>query len=320
MTDFVILPLEDNSGHNAIRGFNIDCSFDENSTFLDYVHFKNVDPKINWFLTDDWSLRLLGEGTANGCDNYLILGRPGGDYAKQLDLKMSIEVDIEIAVNFLKANPSVSSAVFGTIFLGKHQGQISTSDILDGCSWMARLDNKIVECSDPSVSYDDPIFDLTEYLTVTAFGKNGCYLITTNPTTIKHSSSLFGVCQKTGSKFITMPKNENFHNVFISHPVFSDNCTILPNDINPTHILTGDNTFKMTVYDTMKDLWGISTAPTVNVISNIPYTKEDNVYTFDFTNKEMGIINFSLDLGHSRVLSRFGNKYFPNHTMTIMRK
>jgi hypothetical protein len=320
MTDFVILPMEDNSGHNAIRGFNIDCSFDENCTFLDYVHFKNVDPKVNWFLADDWSLRLLGDGTANGCDNYLILGRPGGDYAKQLDLKMSVEVDVETAVNFLKANPSVSSAVFGTIFLGSNQGQISTSDILAGCSWMARLGGKIVECSDLNISYKEPIFDLTEYLTVTPFGKNGCYLITTNPSTIKHSASVFGVCKKTGSKFITMPKNEHFHNVFISHPLFSNNCTVLPNDITPSHILVGGNEFTMNIHDTMMDLWGISTAPTVNVISNIPYTKENNVYTFNFTNKEVGVINFGLDLGHSRILSRLSSKYFPNHTITVMRK
>jgi len=320
MTDFVILPIEDNSGHNAIRGFNVDCRFGEDSTFLDYIHFKNIEPKIDWFSADDWSLRLLGDGTSNGCDHYLVLGRPGGDYAKQLDLQMSVEVDVEVAVNFLKANPNVTTAIFGTIFIGDSRGQISNNDILAGCSWMARLDDKIVECSDPSITYTHDVFDLAEYLTVTQFGKNGCYLITTNPTTIKYNSNVFGVCRKTGSRFITLPRTSNFHNVFVSHPLFGDNCTVLPNDINPSHVLVSDNKFTMNIHDTMRDVWGISTAPTVNVISNIPYTKEDNVYTFDFTNKEVGVINVGMDLGHSRVLSRLNERYFPNHTITIMRK
>jgi hypothetical protein len=319
MTDFIILPRDDNSSHNIIRSVNVDFKFGEESKFKDYVNCRNQEPKITWFSADDWSLRLLGEGTNNGCNHYLILGRPGGDYAKQVDLKMSIEVDIEVAVSFLESHPEVSSAFFGTIFLDTTNGAISNSDILAGCSWMARLDGKIVECSDPTIAYERVNFDIYEYINVTPFGKNGTYLVTTNPSLVKYNSNVHGTCSKTGSKFVTLPKNTDFHNTFITHPLFDDTCTILPNDVFPTHVLVDDK-FTVEIYNSLLEVWGISSGPDMKVISNIPYTKNNNTYTFDFTNMTVGVIDFSLDLGHSQVLNRLNRKHFPNHTVTIMRK
>jgi hypothetical protein len=232
---------------------------------------------------------------------------------------MSVEVDVETAVKFLESHPEVSCAFFGTIFMGEFNGNISNSDILEGSSWMARLNGKIVECADPTIIYDKINYDVYEYISLTPFGKNGTHLITTNPSLITHNSNVMGTCSKTGSKFVTLPKNSDLHHMFTTHPLFDDTCTILPNDIFPSHVLVNDK-FTVEIYNSLLEGWGISSGPDMKVISNIPYTKVNNTYTFDFTNMNMGVVNFSLDLGHSQVLNVLNRKHFPSHTVTIMRK
>jgi hypothetical protein len=320
MADFLILPRIVDTAHDLIRSGNIDNRYNENTNFKGYVTSDNLHPKINWFSGEDWGLRLLGEGTLNGCNHYLILGRPGGDYSKQIELKMSVEVDLDIAVSFLNSHPNVSSVVFGTILLGNVQGPISNMDILDGCSWMSRLDNKLVECSDTSIQYENTSFEIMEYLVMTPFGNNGSYLITVNDTLLKFNPEVFGTCPKTGSRFFTFPKTSDTHKMFLKQPIFSDNCSTLPNDVFPTHAVVEGDSFSVEVYDTLLEKVGISTGPALDVISNIPYTKQEDKYVFDFTNKNIGVINFSFNLSKSKVIKTLNKSCFPDQIVTIIRK
>jgi len=320
MADFLILPRAVDTVHDLIRSGNIDNRYNETTKFKSYVSSDNLNPKINWFSNEDWGLRLLGEGTSNGCSHYLILGRPGSDYAKQLELKMSVEVDLNVAVSFLNSHPEVSSVVFGTILIGSVQGPISNMDILEGCTWMSRLDDKLVECSDPSIEYTNTSFDIMEYLVMTPFGNNGSYLITVNDTLLKFNPEVFGTCPKTGSTFFTFPKASDTHKLFLKQPIFSSNCNTLPNDVFPTHVLVDGDNFTVEVYDTLLEKIGISTGPTLDIISNIPYTKQDDKYTFDFANKNIGVINFSFNLGKSKVIKTLNKSCFPDQIVTIIRK
>jgi PDZ domain-containing secreted protein len=71
------------------------------------------------------------------CNHYLILGRPGGDYAKQVDLKMSIVVDIETAVSFLQSHPEV---------MGNGSKGVAQANALDG----NKIKFKVAETGGPS--------------------------------------------------------------------------------------------------------------------------------------------------------------------------
>lgn len=320
MADFVVLPTEHSSAHSIIRGSNIHLGTTGNFDYLDLVSTHQPKPHIGWFAADDWSLRLLGNGTRNGCEHFLVLGRPGSDYAQQLQLRMSVEVELDSPVQFLKQYPQTASVFFGTIILDQNSGQVSTMDLLHGCSWMARLGDKIVECNDPSITYTANQYDIAEYMTLTGFGNNGAYMITTNPTLIKFNSSVEGVCPKTMSKFVTLTPQAKLHKLFVKHCVFSDNCSTLPNDYFPTHVLVEGNKFNVNIADVLRERYGITTGPDLSVISNIPHVKNENGWTFDFTNCTTGIISFQLELGNSAILQKLDSDFFSNDVITVMRK
>lgn len=324
MPDFIVLPpLNESSSHYLIRRFathtfNNPQEFD----FDDFSSLKtlNENPVVNWFASNDLGLRLLGDGINNGCDTYLVLGRPGGKLLEQIELKMSAEIDTEIPVQFLKNNPKVVTVFYGSIIAPQISGSISNMDILKNSSWMAKMDGAVVECHDPSIRYEGASLNIFEYLTLSEFGTNGAYLITGNPEILNHNGNVGGRCSKTGSNYVMLSTSARFKRQNIKMPKFSSNCTAMPNKMLPTHILVDGDSFELEIFDVLKTSYGITTGPDIKVISNIPYTDNGDKLIFDFSGKDYGVINLEFQLGKSSLLQSLGPDFHQNQIITIVRK
>lgn len=326
MPDFIVLPpFDDNHNHFAVRMSSF-VSFDSSDTNPSFEHYTNAvaintKPRLNWFVTDDLSIRLIGNGTKSGAESFLLLGRPGDSIEGQLHLGLAKEVPLNIPVEFLKNNPSVNGLFFGSILDPSLKGTpVSNIDLLTHSTWMAKMNGKLVEAHDPTQTYEGDEFDIYELLVITEFGKNDCYLITSNPSIIKVNTNIAGVCPKTGSKFTTLSNVSKIRRLMISNNRWSDNCQPMPNRVFPTHIIVDGDSFTVDLHDMLRDSYGITTGPNVNIISNIPYTRNDNILKFDFTNKSVGVINFELELGRGNWLQFMGQDLQPFQVLTIVRK
>lgn len=320
MADFLIATPNLTSYYNVIRSFNIDIGFDKTTQRNKLAKkYKAQRPYTSWMEADDWSLRLMGQGTENGCEHYLQLARPGSDYQTQLKLEMSNEINLGIPVQFLDKYPQVATVFYGTLLPEDLGAEVSTKDILKSCGWMAKLDGKIVDCDDVSKEYAKETYDVLDYFHLTKFGSNGLYLIAYNPNMIKFNSSVVGTCSKTGSKFMTLSDHVGFHMSQIRHIEFDSGCDVLPNEVSPTHVLVNKDQFSLNIRDMLFEEFGFETSPNLNIRSNLIYSITDNKVTFDMQGKKLGVINISLDLDDSSILEKIIPDARFSHTLTIVR-
>jgi hypothetical protein len=265
----------------------------------------NSNPLVNWFSRREWGLKLLGNGHLHNCSNFLVLGRPYADLRLQSIVKMALEIDINIALDYIENNLGSSLFYGGVVFT--NEGAVNTLDVLARCAWYTIKDHKLYNITTQEYTEHNNNVYIIDYLTLSAVGYNGMFAITVNPDLVELDDTLIGTCPNTGHKFFPMMEFVGLHNRSFNDFIFEPDAVRTPVDsISPivsNNIIVTKNKFTIEVTDTLKEFIGFNSCPSITVHTNFDHSVLNRIHTFDMKDNQQGFIEFRLELGNFKMIT-----------------